>query len=58
MFLMAFEYSSVNQTESAISFSLVYSLLSNVLAFQNFFIFSAADVMQCSGRKKSPSTSL
>ena len=43
-----------SQTESAIFFSLVYFLLPNELPVQNLFVFTAADVVPCGGRKNLP----
>ena len=47
----------LNTTESAIFISLVYPLLPKDLTIQKLFIFTAAGVVPCGGRKTSPRTS-
>ena len=47
----------LNQTDSAIFFSLVHSLIPKDSFIQNLFISIAAGVVPCGGSKKSPRTS-
>ena len=44
----------LNQTESAIFFSLVRSLITKGLVIKNIFSVTKANVMPCDGRRKSP----
>ena len=44
----------LNKTEFAIFISLMWSLLPRDLTNNNLFIFSAAGVVQCGGRKRLP----
>ena len=47
----------INITDFAILISLIWSLILKDLTDQNLFIYTAAGVVPCGGRKTSPRTS-